>query len=146
MSDQTSQDNQTLSVSYLLLEGFRESAYYVDAIIRSGNGESMPIKMEIDTGASITCVPQELLEGKATLYGQPVVLTDYAGRRRRQKTYKVDILLLDEGVPVISVRPFRGVISRKNMGHGLLGMDVLKDYEILLHSSGGLMAKVGGGV
>lgn len=138
-------DNSSLAISYVKLEGHSEPGYFLDVIIRSENGRSVPVKMMIDTGASISCVPEDLLEVGSVLYGKPVIVRDYEGKKHRRKTYKVDILLMDSQNVWGIKRPFRGVLARKKVQYGLLGMDVLCDYDILLDSGGGLMARTGGG-
>lgn len=141
----TNQNEKTLELLYFQLEGYADVGYYVDIIVRSEDGDSAPVRMAIDTGAMITCVPADLLKGKGALYGKPVLLRDAAGYSRRTQTYKVDILILEDGSPWDVARPFRGVIGRDNCDHGFLGMDVLQHYDLLLSPHGGMMAPAGGG-
>lgn len=145
MIDQTFQDSQTLSMAYVKQEGSARAAYYVDVIIRFDDGDSAPVAMLVDTGAMISSVPADLFINRSAMLGKPLKLQYGDGKVRKVSTYRVGIALLDNGVQWSTIRPPRGVTARKNCNCGLLGLDVLDEYDVLLMAGGGLIAKIGGG-
>lgn len=144
MTNQTFHDNQTLSMAYVKQEGSARAAYYVDVIVCFDDGDSAPVAMLVDTGAMISSVPADLFINRSVRLGEPLKLQYGNGKVQKVSTYRVGITLLDNGVHWSTIRPPRGVTARKNCDQGLLGLDILCEYDVLLMAGGGLIAKIGG--
>ena len=97
----------------------------------SNSRESRHFEAYIDTGAAISCVPYSVIKSLTSLPLAPrVFIRGYEKRRRKIQPYFVTFSLWNNK-KCWKCRPQRGVIAT-NPGTGLIGMDILKFFDLSL--------------
>lgn len=121
-----------LLVYFSKMPGTVESAPYFDVVFEGYDGRrSKPVKMRMDTGADISVAPGGTLD--SVLLKTPVLVSTYNGEIQRCNTHDVTIILLDSnGYEMWRLHPSRGVLTTRNAAYGLLGMDVLRNFRIIV--------------
>jgi hypothetical protein len=122
-----------LYLHFLKLPGTAEEAPYVNVVIQCGMWRSPPIKMRIDTGADMSVIPGDAL--RCAQPKDPVQVRSYGGTVRLEYTYDVILAIVDNaGHEMWQEHPFRGVLASRNRDCGLLGMDILKHFRLVMEN------------
>jgi len=121
-----------LEVAFQKREGTACYAPYVAATAWSlGNKNSSEIfKMRVDTGADISCVPEEMVAGMEFLNGRSVRIRSARGGISKTPT-KLMTISIHNGEDIWGFRPSRGVLITQS-DIGLLGMDILGQLSMLM--------------
>ncbi len=92
----------------------------------NNNSKSFLIKMQIDSGADISCVPKYIIEQVSDYYYSSITATDYKGNVYEEKTCFVKLVILDRLSETIEVLVIENSV-------GLIGRDILNNFGTILN-------------
>lgn len=108
---------------YTRLNDDRNPALILEAIIKhSGSQESTNVQMKIDTGTSISTVPERILHDLKAHKICDTKTTGYDGESKILPLYIINFEI--DGNTFSSIK----VIGIKNKNYGLIGRDILSKY------------------
>lgn len=96
-----------------------------------------PVRMQIDSGADLTCIPSSLAPTSKTIPYGITYVSGYDGEVALRKTFFVSIQFGGNFFPNVEVLPIEGSL-------GLLGRDVLNALEIKMNGPAQELEIVGG--
>jgi predicted aspartyl protease len=107
------------------VDDFDPPAPVVDAELAFGDASPQPVRMQIDSGADLSCIPDRVVPASGRLrYGQSLV-AGYDGEIVVRKTYFVTIRIDERRFEDVETLPIAGDV-------GLLGRDVLNFLAVTL--------------
>jgi len=110
-------------------ESFDPPAPVVDAKLTFGEKQSLVVKMQIDSGADLTCIPRAVVPTSDELqYGRTLV-AGYEGKVSMKKTCYVGIRIGKHRFEDVEALPIDGDV-------GLIGRDVLSFLIVTLDGPG----------
>ena len=117
--------DDVLEINFQLLPNTTRYAPYVPISVIGDHCKSKVFEMRVDTGADITILPEEMLEGMSfrTSSKGSVRIMNITGKVARAVCKEATINI--HGDSIWSFTPPDGVLIKDHPQYGLLGMDVL---------------------
>ena len=107
--------------------GFDPPAPMIDVEISApgSRGDQTVIRMLLDSGADMTCLPRSLVESLKSHRSGSIEVLGYTRRPRIRRTIYIDFRLAGKGIRDVEVLPVESE-------YGLLGRDIMNNFDIRL--------------
>ena len=94
-----------------------------------GDAERTAIRMLVDSGADMTCLPKSLVETLKSLRSGSIEVLGYSRRPRIRRTIYIDFRVAGKRIEGVEVLPIES-------DYGLLGRDIINKFELRLDGPG----------